>query len=554
MTDFFENHPALVPGSAQRGAWGTEYLIVLPPLPEGREFKYAKLVLPRGFPAQQRAKIALSKDAVLRIPHVESDGILCIEGDPGPGSDRTAEERIGYLFCAFETRFLQKWVAGDLDHDFDEEPQNYWQIYVGRSRSESDPVRKIWTVDPRPVGARILEGILALPACTVVVPSESNPLASRLLASLGSRAQQQRRVIVADIPIGQDLTPNTWPRNSTDLYRVLKGRLKPELLSAFLDEERGTKKKLHRVVLLRSPNCGFGYLMPGGPSTNIAPGVQRRASRPCTSPLPLLVERLDPQWTEGRDQHPQVDTRQSTHALVLGAGALGSYVVDHLAKAGIGQVTVVDHDSLEPANIGRHLLGAHLIGANKARAVATYVGANHPATNLKPEPLKAEQWLTKVGLRSVDVIVDLTGEPDVRWHVDQARQKSPRPLVIGWMEPYVVAAHACALTSHSAWIRDGCHDLMGVLESVDWPSDVMRHEPGCSSRFQSYTAAAAAYAVPLIVETILGMIDGEIKEPRVYSFVRGQRYLDRSRPGLSFRQWARPAASHDGLRIERPLT
>lgn len=529
MSNYFENHPALVPKSAQRGTWGTEYLIALPSLPQGREFETAKLILPRGFPALKKARIALSKDAVLRIPHVEADGTVCLEGDPGPGSGRTAEDRVEHLFWAFQHDFLQKWVVGDLDHDFDEEPQNYWQIYVRRSRSESDPVRKIWTVGPRPSRAHVLEGILALPAGTIIVPSKNNPLASRLLASFGSRAQH-RRVVVADIPVGQDFTPNTWPKNLTELDRVLKGRLKPELLSMFFDEERNTKKKLHRAVLFRSPNSGFGYLMPGGPATNIAPGIQRRASRPRTTPLPLLVDRLDPQWTEGRDQHPQVDTRQSIHALVLGAGALGSYVVDHLAKAGVGGVTVVDHDSLEPANIGRHLLGAKLIGVNKAHAVAKYVGANYPATELKSEPMRAEQWLTKVGLRSVDVIVDLTGEPDVRWQVDRARKELPRPLVIGWMEPYVVAAHACALPDQSAWIRDGCHDPMGELQAVDWPADVIRQEPGCSSRFQSYTAAAAANAVPLIVETILGMIDSEINEPKVFSFVRGQRYLDRSRP------------------------
>lgn len=91
---------------------------------------------------------------------------------------------------------------------------------------------------------------------------------------------------------------------------------------------------------------------------------------------------------------------------------------------------------------------------------------------------------------------------------------------------------------------------MGILGAVDWPDDVIRQEPGCSSRFQSYTAAAAAYAVALVAENALKMVDGAIMEPRVVSWVRGQRYLNGQRSDLALRDWAATAASHDGLLIE----
>jgi len=55
-------------------------------------------------------------------------------------------------------------------------------------------------------------------------------------------------------------------------------------------------------------------------------------------------------------------------------------------------------------------------------------------------------------LEEVDIVLDLTGEPDVRWCIEQARLAMPRPLLIGWMEPYVAAAHACMLPAGARWM------------------------------------------------------------------------------------------------------
>jgi hypothetical protein len=168
--------------------------------------------------------------------------------------------------------------------------------------------------------------------------------------------------------------------------------------------------------------------------------------------------------------------------------------------------------------------------------------------------MTAECWLKERSLSEVDAVLDLTGEPDVRWHVDQARRKHSCPLLIGWMEPFVAATHVCLLPSKMFWIKNKT-DMLTDLEAGTWPDEVVRREPGCSSRFQSYTAAAAAHAVALIVENALDMIDSaeDSVTARMASWVRGQHFLDKHWPGLSHRDWACPAAKHDGLIIVRPF-
>lgn len=59
---------------------------------------------------------------------------------------------------------------------------------------------------------------------------------------------------------------------------------------------------------------------------------------------------------------------------VIGLGGVGSFVVEALARSGVGHLTIVDPDHIEPSNFNRQLpaLQANL-GKNKAQAVAEHL-------------------------------------------------------------------------------------------------------------------------------------------------------------------------------------
>jgi molybdopterin/thiamine biosynthesis adenylyltransferase len=542
---------------ATRGSKGAVvYRLMLGELPASRAISFAELILPKGFPEDGIARIRLPSDAELRVPHVERGGLLCIDGDPGPGRGLDGTQRVETLVGKFYTEFLDPWRNGDLDGDFAKEPQNYWGVNVARLRTNDDTAHRVWTVDEVPRKAQVREGLLINPGRLIIAGDGDNQFVQRLVASLGHRAKQRVRVIIADIPISYSFVPDTWPRSIDALLRLLRARLKPPDYRRFIEQIlRRRRSREHRVALFRNHEGGFAFVLPGGPPIILQEGNRHRARRPHSNIQPLLVDRIDPMWTVGRDQIPQVSARQQKHVVVFGAGALGSPVVEQLAKAGIGKITLVDSDTIETANVGRHLLGAQYVNYGKAEAVANNVAQSYPSCIIKSYNGTAEDWLQSNTLKDVDTVLDLTGEPEVRWHLNEARQQHPCKLIIGWMEPFVAAAHVCMLTPETLWFasKASTQDRLNLLEAVDWPAEVIRQVPGCSSRFQAYTSVSAAYAVALVSENALRVVDGEVDSSKVLSWVRGRQFLDRQWPKLTYRDWATGAEQHVGVTLERPI-
>ena len=57
---------------------------------------------------------------------------------------------------------------------------------------------------------------------------------------------------------------------------------------------------------------------------------------------------------------------QNSHLCVIGIGGVGSWVVESLARSGIGQITMIDMDLVAESNINRQILaGTDTIGRDK---------------------------------------------------------------------------------------------------------------------------------------------------------------------------------------------
>ncbi|MEM0330602.1 MAG: ThiF family adenylyltransferase, partial [Archaeoglobaceae archaeon] len=64
--------------------------------------------------------------------------------------------------------------------------------------------------------------------------------------------------------------------------------------------------------------------------------------------------------------------------LVVGAGGLGSAVIQYLASAGIGRLGIVDGDIVEDSNLQRQTIHAGNVGMNKAKSAGAFVKKLNP--------------------------------------------------------------------------------------------------------------------------------------------------------------------------------
>ncbi|MBO8169742.1 MAG: tRNA threonylcarbamoyladenosine dehydratase [Thermoanaerobacteraceae bacterium] len=96
------------------------------------------------------------------------------------------------------------------------------------------------------------------------------------------------------------------------------------------------------------------------------------------------------------------------HVAVFGIGGVGSFAVEALARAGIGQLTIVDYDDICLTNINRQIHALHsTVGRPKVEVMAERVRDINPDIEVYPlrqwyMPDRAEQFFA----RKVDYIID----------------------------------------------------------------------------------------------------------------------------------------------------
>jgi molybdopterin/thiamine biosynthesis adenylyltransferase len=127
----------------------------------------------------------------------------------------------------------------------------------------------------------------------------------------------------------------------------------------------------------------------------------------------------------------------AAHALVIGAGGLGSPAVLYLGTAGVGRITVVDHDTVDLTNLQRQI--AHKqsrLGQPKALSLQASVAAINPDVRLHALVRRADAALLDELVPGADVVLDCSDNFRTRHAVNAACVRHGRPLVsgaaIGW--------------------------------------------------------------------------------------------------------------------------
>lgn len=102
---------------------------------------------------------------------------------------------------------------------------------------------------------------------------------------------------------------------------------------------------------------------------------------------------------------------KQSHVAVFGIGGVGGYAVEALARSGIGALTLVDHDRVEPSNLNRQIIALHsTLGEFKVDAAAARVADIAPHCRVSTHrcffPEKSEKNAQTFDFSEYDFVID----------------------------------------------------------------------------------------------------------------------------------------------------
>jgi molybdopterin/thiamine biosynthesis adenylyltransferase len=163
------------------------------------------------------------------------------------------------------------------------------------------------------------------------------------------------------------------------------------------------------------------------------------------------------------------------HVLIVGAGGLGSPAALYLGSAGVGQLTLVDPDTVELSNLQRQIAHTQArVGQHKVDSLAQAVAAINPDVRVHTQAQRADEaWLNQA-VSQADVVLDCTDNFATRQAINRACVQHLKPLVSGaairmdgQLSVYDprrsgTACYACVFPPHEAAHEAQCA-TMGVL-------------------------------------------------------------------------------------------
>ena len=192
----------------------------------------------------------------------------------------------------------------------------------------------------------------------------------------------------------------------------------------------------------------------------------------------------------------------ASHAVVVGCGALGSFQAAALARAGVGRLTIIDRDYVEPSNLHRQWLFEESDAAEslpKAAAAARRIAAINSAVEVRGIVADLTARNAEELLGGAGVILDGTDNFDARYLVNDFAVSRGIPWIYGaavgsyGLAMPVIPGHTaclrCVYPDPPAGVQPTC-ETAGVLNAIISAvasiqvADALKILCGCASQVQ----------------------------------------------------------------------
>jgi molybdopterin-synthase adenylyltransferase len=121
-----------------------------------------------------------------------------------------------------------------------------------------------------------------------------------------------------------------------------------------------------------------------------------------------------------------------SHALIVGAGGLGSPAALYLAASGVGKLTICDFDNVDLTNLQRQIIHTtQSVGINKAVSAQQTIYEINPDVVVQTIQKKSTEAEFKALAEQADVVIDCSDNFATRYTLNRVCLQLKKPLVSG---------------------------------------------------------------------------------------------------------------------------
>lgn len=123
---------------------------------------------------------------------------------------------------------------------------------------------------------------------------------------------------------------------------------------------------------------------------------------------------------------------KNARVLVVGAGGLGSPILQYLAAAGVGTLGIADDDEVSLSNLQRQIIhDTATIGQRKVDSASAAIARQNPHVSVETHCLRIDRDNARALIENYDIVVDGCDNAETRYILADIAEACERPLVSG---------------------------------------------------------------------------------------------------------------------------
>lgn len=410
-----------------------------------------QLVLDHAFPLRLPRFFLRPWDALGFIPHVDQSGLVCFLDAEGIVLDRRRPVEVIHEAWQRVVSILTDGVTGRNTTDFVEEFEWHWRRVQGGVAAYS-------VLTPSEEVEEVLVTINR--DRPLWVARRARDIAAFVNTTQPTRGQTLQRALYLPLECGTVIVP---PRPDRPFWSV------QDVRGLLANVSAANQKRLHQFlkgrarsreyVIMRLPRPSGGATLFGIRFDGVRKHHPLHDEGTARRLIPMYIQRWDHAYLVQRGGG--MAALATKGVLLAGCGAVGGHIAFELVRAGVGALTLVDHDTLLPENSYRHVLGRKYWGKPKAEALREEIEAQFPYVRVTAvvKTLEAAVADGSVNITAYDMLLLALGNPTVELAINEhlhALRDGP-PAVFTWLEPLGIGGHAL-LTHNSA--GGGCFECL----------------------------------------------------------------------------------------------